>query len=157
MCSEARPKFQRSCRTPGRLTGNLARTTAARISMAPAAISYSKEVGQEGLLRRPAAIDNNIRSCDESCILGAQVESKLTNFLHTTPAANRDFGEELLVDLRILDQCSVDRRGERTWADGVYRNALVCEFQCQSASQSEERRLACRVRRAARQRNPTRR
>ena len=45
---------------------------------------------RKGLLGRPATIDENIRSCDEACILGAQVESKTTNFLRTSPSAERD-------------------------------------------------------------------
>ena len=52
------------------------------------------------LLRCPAAIDNNVRPGNETGTFGAQIESQLANLLDLSPTANRDSGNELLVEFR---------------------------------------------------------
>lgn len=47
--------------------------------------------GSNPLLRRPAAINEDVRAGDETGILGAEVNRQLTDFLHATPAVQRNF------------------------------------------------------------------
>src|SRR5207237_3594207 len=55
------------------------------------------------LLRRPAAVDEEISAGDVAGIFGAEIDSQLSDFFLLTPAAQRDFGDELPVQFGILE------------------------------------------------------
>src|ERR1039458_7445053 len=78
------------------------------------------------------------------------VHGQLAHFLHAAPAAQRDFGDELGIKLRILDQRGIHLRGEGTGADGVHRDSFRRKFQRQGAREAQNGALAGRIGGAAR-------
>src|SRR5438132_13169688 len=89
-------------------------------------------------LRGPAAINENIRSRNESGIFGAEIDCELADFLDFAPAVERDFREKLFVQLWVAHQDRVHLGGERARADAVDGDFVGREFQCQSASEPEQ-------------------
>jgi hypothetical protein len=107
----------------------------------------------DGLLGRPATVHENIRPGNKAGSRRTKVKSEMSDFFYASPAANRDFGKELPIKFRVLDQRSVHLRSEGPRTDGVHGNSLVREFQRQCACQTEERGFARRVGRASGERN----
>src|SRR3569833_2489865 len=77
------------------------------------------------LLCGPAAVDEDIRAGDEARVFGTEIGRESANFFHAAPAVDRDVGEELRVELRILHERRVHFRAERPGADAVDRDALI--------------------------------
>jgi hypothetical protein len=55
-----------------------------------------------GLLRRPAAINDDVGACDESCCLGTQETRKRADFLHLAPPAHGQICQELAIGIGIV-------------------------------------------------------
>src|SRR6266850_5817587 len=101
------------------------------------------------LLRSPAAVDENVRAGDETGVFGAEIECELADFLGLAPAAQGNFGKKLLGEFGVLQQGSIQLRGERPRADTVDRNLFRGQFERQRARETEQRRFAGRIGRAA--------
>lgn len=72
-----------------------------------------------GLLRGPAAVNQDVRAGDEAGVLGAEIDREVANLFDLAPPAQRDLGDELLVQLGVLDQRCIHLGGDRTGADAV--------------------------------------
>ena len=60
-----------------------------------------------GTSRAPSPVNQHVRSRNKSRVRRAQIDGQLADFFHAAPAAQRNFGDELGVQFRILDQSAV--------------------------------------------------
>src|SRR5438270_3883351 len=102
---------------------------------APAAVSsHVLRLFQRALLGTPASVDENVGTGDEARLLRAEVDCEPSDLFELTPASDGNFGNELPVFFRIVDDGRVHFRGERTGADAVDGDAFRCEFEGEGLS-----------------------
>src|SRR5436190_5518419 len=80
--------------------------------------------GWRRLLRCPTTVDEEVGPGDEAGFLRAEVKGQRTDFLGLAPSAQRDFGHELSVRIRILLDGHVHLRGDRAGTDAVDGDAF---------------------------------
>src|SRR6267143_782993 len=90
------------------------------------------------LLRGPPAVNQNVGSCDKAGGLGAKVNRKLADLFHFAPAGERNFGDELPAEFRVLHQRRVHLRCKRPGADAVDSDFLGRQLQRESAGEAEQ-------------------
>src|SRR2546422_4381860 len=94
------------------------------------------------LLRRPAAVDEEVGPGDEARFLGAEVNGQGTDLFRLAPSAQRDFGNKLAVRFRILLDGHVHLRGDRAGTDAIDGDAVGREFEGERAREAEQGGLA---------------
>src|SRR5439155_274707 len=101
-----------------------------------------------GLLRRPAAVDEKVGAGDVARVIGREINRQLSDLFRLAPAAQRNFGNELLVQFGILEYRRVQFGGERPRTDPIDGDFFGSEFERERAGEAEQGGLAGTVGRA---------
>ena len=99
------------------------------------------------LLRRPAAINDDVCARQKTGRFRAKIKGELPNIFGFAPTADWDFGQELLIQFGIRNQRRVQFRGERPGADAVDRDGVRSKLKSESANEDRAGRLCSRCKR----------